>query len=95
MREYQLGNKHQASFSEEDEVENLMTEEAESLEVPRNVFIDRVERAGFTSKKGKISILADKMIPDKEKQGENIYLGDIEDFAIGFPRHRIKVFAFG
>jgi hypothetical protein len=37
------------------------------LEVPRNVFIDKIERAGFTSKKGKIPILAERMIQDKEK----------------------------
>jgi hypothetical protein len=34
--------------------------------VPRNVFIERIERAGFTQKKNKIPLLAEKLLENKD-----------------------------
>jgi hypothetical protein len=73
----------------------MMTEESELLEVSRNVFIEKIERAGFTLKKNKIPLLAEILFESKGRQGDTIYLKDIEDFALGYRQHANKVFAFG
>ncbi len=39
--------------------------------------------------------MADRLIEERRGIGENILLGDIEDFTLGFRQNASKVFAFG
>ena len=54
------------------------------LLVSRNVFIDCIERAQLTTKKNRIHYLADRLIEERKNIGENIMLGDIEDYVLGY-----------
>jgi hypothetical protein len=76
-------NKRDEDSIEENEI--LCSEQAETLLVSRNDFIYMIEKAQFTQKKNKIHFLADRLIEErKTKYGENILLGDIEDFCMGY-----------
>lgn len=76
------------SDDEEDEEEvgeRIKTEEAENLYVPRNQFIDCIEqKTATTTKKNKLHYLADRLLEEGKGQGENLVLGDIEDYVLGF-----------
>lgn len=70
--------------SSDEDVGIIKTEEAEMLLVSRSQFIDCIEMAQLSVKKNKIHFFADKLIGERDGIGENILLGDIEDYALGF-----------
>jgi len=62
----------------------------------RKDFVDIIDKAGFSQKKNKIHELAEKILKERSVSGsEDMYLGDIENYALGFRQNQSKVFAFG
>ena len=84
---------------ESQDEEPLLTEEAELLTIPRNQFIDKIEKEGekqgMTLNKNKIHFIADRLIEERKNAGETILLEDVEDYVLRYRQNQRKVFAFG